>query len=109
VAINPPTVFIAGPPFLSKIEYDRANSSVTGPLQKPDRRDLVGGVVERKKKKLARSEGEQFWGPIEPAKSPYKNSISNQQLFCGPDGVHDFSAEAAFCTRSEHNAVTRID
>jgi len=31
-------------------------------LQKPGRRDLVGGVVERKKKKLARSEGEQVLG-----------------------------------------------
>ena len=60
--ITPPTEFIAGPPFLSKLDYDQANSSVTGPLQKPGRRDLVGGVVERKKKKLARSEGEQVLG-----------------------------------------------
>ena len=30
--------------------------------QTPGRRDLVGGVVERKKKKLARSEGEQVLG-----------------------------------------------
>jgi hypothetical protein len=25
-----------------------------------------------------------FWGPIEPAKPPYKNPISNQQLFLQP-------------------------
>jgi hypothetical protein len=52
--ITPPTEFIAGPPFLSKLEYDQANSSVTGPLQKPDRRE--------EKEKLARSEGEQVLG-----------------------------------------------
>jgi hypothetical protein len=78
---------------LSKFDYDRVNSSVTGPLQKPGRRDLVGGGVEGKKKKLARSEGEQVLGPIEPTKPPYKNPISNQQLFCSPDGVHNFSVD----------------
>ena len=54
--------FLLSQESLSKFEYDQANSSVTGPLQKPGRRDLVGGVVERKKKKLARSEGEQVLG-----------------------------------------------
>jgi hypothetical protein len=44
------------------IDYEQANSSITGPLQKSGRRDLVGGVLERKKKKLARSEGEQVLG-----------------------------------------------
>jgi hypothetical protein len=89
--ITPPTEFIAGPPFLSKFEYDRANSSVTGPSQKPGRRDLVGGVVGRKRRSWLDQRGNRFWGPIEPAKPPYKNSISNQQLFCSPDSVHNFS------------------
>jgi hypothetical protein len=35
----------------------------------------------RKKKKLARSEGERFWGPIEPAMKRYEKLIPIQQFF----------------------------
>ena len=56
---------------------ERVRRAVVQPLSRIGR----GFLAYQKKKKLARSEGERFWGPIEPAMKRYEKLIPIQQFF----------------------------